>query len=418
MKMKLWMAFLSLVFATQLTAQRNCSSYTYLRQQLQNDPSLQVRLDAVEIFSRQHAGTRNNFSRTGETSLVIKIPVVVHILYHQPNENITDAQVNSQIEALNRCFRRLNADTVNTPAAFRPFATDCEIEFKLATSDPRKRNTSGITRKYTPVTQWKADDKMKFSAEMGDDAWDPGSYLNIWVCNLDRVMGYSSVTGGTAGKDGVAIGFNVFGTINSMAGFDKGKTAVHEVGHWLNLKHLWGDANCGDDFVDDTPKQSGYNIECPSGIRISCGNSPLGDMYMNYMDFTSDACMNIFTKGQKARMRALFEPGGLRNSILYSTGLNAPLIFETPVPEESPKWLHPQLFPNPVTTEMTLDLAYDIRWIGKMITVINLQGQAIIQLTISSKYQKIDVSKLKPGLYFLEAKKDDGESYKMKFIKL
>src|SRR6185436_7443681 len=122
---------------------------------------------------------------------------------------------------------------------------------------------------------------------------------------------------------------------------------------WLSLKHLWGDTYCGDDGVGDTPKQAGYNIECPGVINITCGNGPYGDMYMNYMDLTNDACMNLFTQGQKARMRTLFDQGGPRSSLLVSKGLNPPLTSEIELPEEDPKWLHPQLYPNPATTQLT-----------------------------------------------------------------
>jgi len=193
---------------------------------------------------------------------------------------------------------------------------------------------------------------------------------------------------------------------------------VHEVGHWLGLKHLWGDENCGDDGVSDTPKQASYTIGCPSSIRITCGNGPNGDMYMNYMDFSSDACMNLFTKGQKARMRAIFEPGGYRNAILFSKGLDQPLIFESPLPETDPQWLHPQLYPNPATSVITLDLAYDPRWVGKMIQIVNLQGQTVLQIQITTRFQQIDINKLQAGIYFLAAKKEDGESMKMRFVKL
>jgi hypothetical protein len=417
MKAKLILVFNLLVFINQLTAQRNCSTFAYQQKELEKNPSLAEKINTIETFThKQITATNNPLSRVMQGN-IIKIPVVVHILYHQLSENITDEQVLSQIEALNRDYRRKAADTANTPAVFKPLAADCEIEFQLAISDPRRRSTTGIIRKYTPITYWEANDKMKFSSEMGDDAWDAKSYLNIWVCNLEQVAGYSSVPGGPDNKDGVVIGYPVFGTINTLPGFDMGKTTVHEVGHWLNLKHTWGDANCGDDDVDDTPKQSSYNQGCPSGIHISCGNGPNGDMYMNYMDFVNDACMNLFTNGQKARMRALFAPGGIRNSILSSIGLNTPLIFETPLPDESPTWLHPQLYPNPATTEMTLDLAYDIRWIGKIIKVTNLQGQTMMQITISSKNQKINISRLQPGMYFMNAKKEDGDFIKQKFIK-
>jgi hypothetical protein len=418
MKTSMVTALLLFTFMNQLSAQKACVSFAYQQQQISKDPSLQQRIEVIENFTRQNINNSDNqFLRTEESAVII-IPVVVHILYHYPEQNISDERIFSQIAALNRDFRRMAADTINTPARFKALAADCKIEFKLATSDPRKRNTTGIVRKYTPVLDWEADDKVKYSAEMGDDAWDSKSYLNIWVCNLNDVAGYSSVMGGPAEKDGIVVGFNVFGTINTMTGYNTGRTAVHEVGHWLSLRHLWGDVDCGDDGVSDTPKQSIYTVGCPAGIRITCNNGPNGNMYMNYMDFTDDVCMNMFSLGQKERMRALFAPGGVRSSLLVSTGLNPPLIFESPLPEEDPRWLHPQLFPNPANVEMTLDLSYDTRWIGKLVTVFNQQGQIVHQVTITAKLQKIDITRLKPGMYFLVAKKEDGETIKQKFIKL
>mgnify|MGYP006373243651 FL=1 len=259
---------------------------------------------------------------------------------------------------------------------------------------------------------------MKYAAKMGTDAWDAKSYLNIWVCKLDNVSGYSSVIGGTTENDGIVLDFNAFDLNGTSAVSNLGKTAVHEVGHWLGLKHLWGDEYCGDDGIADTPKQSGNNVSCPSGVLISCGNGPNGDMYMNYMDFTNDDCINMFTLGQKARMLSLFNPGAVRNSLLTSKGLDAPIIFESPVPEEDPRWLEVKMYPNPATSELILDLAYDIRWIGKIIYIYNLHGQLIMNVSITSKIQRIDITKLQPGIYFLAAKKDDGESMKKRFTKL
>lgn len=417
MKTVFFFAFAILAFASELTAQR-CNTFFYQQEQLKNDPALAEKMNAIEAFTKQHSSTpaNNTVNRIGGT--VIKIPVVVHILYHSPSEKISDARVQSQLDVLNRCFRHRNADSVKTPSYFKPLAADVEIEFQLARSDSRKRSTTGIIRKYTPVTKWVMDDQMKFSVNMGDDAWDANSYLNIWVCHLDKFAGYSSLPGSDAAKDGLVMDFGAFGVINPGSGYDLGKTAVHEVGHWLGLKHLWGDDNCGDDGVSDTPKQASYTIGCPSTIRITCGNGPNGDMYMNYMDFTSDACINLFTLGQKARMRALFEPGGPRNAILSSKGLDQPLIFESPIPESDPKWLYPQLYPNPASSAITLDLAYDPRWIGRVIQVMNLQGQTVLQVQISSKIQQVDINKLQAGLYFLAAKREDGESMKMRFVKL
>lgn len=136
------------------------------------------------------------------------------------------------------------------------------------------------------------------------------------------------------------------------------------------------------------------------------------------MDFTNDGCMNLFTKGQKARMQAVFAAGAARNSLLNSAGLDKPLIFESPVPEEDPRWLQVRVYPNPVTTTLYLDFSYDVRWIGKTIFISNLVGQSINNVTISSKIQTIDVSNFKPGVYFLAAKNDQGVSMKVKFVKL
>jgi hypothetical protein len=417
MKTRLLFAIAIVAFTFQLQAQKNCAVFSYQQAQSLKDPALTDRLAAIEMFTRNYSSSNQGAASRTEGE-IIKIPVVVHILYHDPADNISDAKVISQLQALNKAFRRMNADTVNTPARFKGLAADCEIEFQLAVSDPKRRNTSGIIRKYTPITVWQSDDKMKFSSEMGSDAWDAKSYLNIWVCNLDRVAGYSSVPGSDLAKDGIVLGFNVFGTEGGMSGFNMGKTAVHEVGHWLNLKHIWGDGDCGDDGVNDTPQQAWYNVGCPSGNTVTCGNGPDGDMYMNYMDFTDDACMNLFTKGQKTRMQAAFAPGGIRNSLLSSTGLSAPLIFESPLPEEDPKWLHPQFYPNPASSQLTVDLSYDIRWIGKTMTLMNMQGQVIMQVPITAKVQTINTSNLKPGMYLLVSKKDDGETIKQKFVKL
>lgn len=418
MKTKLLLVLLVLATTQQLIAQKACSTFDYRQEQLQKDPSLAATVSNIEAFTRQYIATnRNNtgLSARGRDN-VIKIPVVVHILYHLPSHNISDAVVASQIDALNKCFRRTNADTSKTPTAFRSVAADIEIEFQLATSDPRRRNTTGIVRKYTPVEYWEANDKMKFDAEMGAAAWDASSYLNIWVCNMRSVAGYASVPGGPADKDGIVLSVNAFGT-TGQGSFGMGKTAVHEVGHWLNLRHIWGDDDCGDDFVHDTPKQAWYNTGCPTGVQVTCGNAPTGDMYMNYMDFTDDACMNLFTAGQKDRMRALFATGGARNSLLNSTGLRSPLVHEIPVPDVAPTWLHVQLFPNPATDEITIDMAYDARWVGRTLNVVNAQGQIAMQVPVTSKIQKVNISRLQPGIYFLNGKREDGVFIQQKFIK-
>ena len=403
----------------KLSAQRACTSSEYQQRQLNNNPGLTQKMKEIEQFTQRYGlEIASSVVNAGANHVqVFKIPVVIHILYHRQDENINDEQVKSQIAAINRDFRKRNTDTANTPAAFKSIAADCEIEFELARVDAKGRYTTGILHKYSPITTWEMDDKIKFSSEMGDDAWDSKSYLNIWVGNVRGLLGYSSLPGDAQEKDGVVISNSAMGTFNTPAPYNLGRTMVHEVGHWLGLKHLWGDADCGDDLVDDTPRQSGFTSGCPSGVRISCGNSPNGDMYMNYMDFTNDACMNMFTNGQKQRMRAMFAPGGFRYSILFSKAFGEPTVDEIVLPEAAPQWLQVKIFPNPVTSQLTLNLAYDPRWIGKEFIITNMMGQVEIRNTISSKVQKIDVSRLKPGVYFIAADRE-GEKIREKFVKM
>jgi len=264
---------------------------------------------------------------------LITIPVVVHIVYNTQAENISDAQILSQIDVLNEDFRRLNEDASNTPADFLPVAADTEIEFCLAIRDPNGNPTTGITRTSSDVTSWYTfGNFIKFSDFGGVDAWPTGDYLNIWVGNLNGgVLGYAQIPGGLANTDGVVCTYLAFGRIGDSLypEYNMGRTTTHEVGHWLNLEHIWGDEGCtDDDLVADTPNAAYPNFSfspCTYPEYNSCdeGEGDLPDMFQNYMDYSEDLCFNLFTKGQKDRMRALFEPGGFRESILNSTACMA-----------------------------------------------------------------------------------------------
>jgi hypothetical protein len=407
--MKAGIILIILLFAATgwIYAQRECNTFQYQQQQIQSNSKLASSVSALEKFTQQKVNEKK--LQRIENS-VITIPVVVHILYHFPDEKIGDDKVFSQLDLLNKCFRKLNSDTINIPSAFKSLAADCEVEFRLATSDPDRNYTNGIIKKYTPVTKWTSDDAVKFTSEMGDDAWDPRSYLNIWVCNLKQFAGYSSLVNGPEKVDGIVIGFNAFGGLN--------KTIVHELGHWLNLKHIWGDDYCGDDLVNDTPRQASFTPGCPASTRVTCGNGPDGDMFNNYMDFTNDACVNMFTNGQKTRMKVLFEPGGPRYSLLFSKGLSAPLTYILPVPESDPAWLEPKIYPNPAVNQLYIDLSYDERWLGSTLQISNLYGKVVMQMIVSSKFQQITISNLPPGIYFIAAKRKDGVSIKQKVVKL
>ena len=307
---------------TFANAQRNCGSMEHL-QQMSTDPQVIEKRQQIEAFTEEW--TRNN----GGDRALVTIPVVVHVVYNTAAENISDAQVLSQITVLNADFRKLNSDAANVPAAFSGLAADANIEFCLASTDPNGAPTTGITRTSTTATSFGTNDGVKFSTSGGKNAWDATKYLNIWVCDISGgILGYAQFPGGGASTDGVVIDYQYYGTTGTAtAPFNKGRTGTHEVGHWLNLYHIWGDdgTSCtGTDSVSDTPNQADENYGCPVFPQVSCSNGPNGDMFMNYMDYTDDACMYMFSTGQASRMQALFASGGFRAGLLTSNGCGAP----------------------------------------------------------------------------------------------
>ena len=308
---RLLLSFSGLLLSIVMMGQRNCGSMDYLQQQIEKNPARALQIEQIEVetqkWIKEHAGESHR--------AVVTIPVVFHVVYRTSTENISDAQIQSQLQVLNDDFRRLNSDADNT----WPQAADTEIEFCLATVDPSGNTTSGITRTSTNVNGFGTNDAVKFNSQGGKDAWPAGDYLNFWVCNIGGgILGYAQFPGGPANTDGVVCDYRYTGTIGTATSpFDLGRTATHEVGHWLNLRHIWGDGNCNfDDFVTDTPSSDAANYGCSVGHQ-SCGST---DMVQNYMDYSDDACMNLYTLGQKNRMQALFGAGGSRVSLLSSNG--------------------------------------------------------------------------------------------------
>lgn len=297
-------------------AQRSCHTMENHERLIQEHPEIIQNQLEIESFTQNVIANGLN-----ENKAVITIPVVFHILYNTSSQNISEAQILTQLNVLNNDYRKLNSDISSVPSTFTSVTADCEINFCLATVDPNGNATTGIIRKSTSVSSFSDNDAMKSSSQGGSDAWPSTSYLNIWVCNLGSgLLGYAQFPGGPAATDGVVINYTAFGTTGTaQSPFNKGRTATHEVGHWLNLRHIWGDATCGNDYVSDTPVHNTSNYGCPSHPKSnSCGTN--AELFMNYMDYTDDACMYMFTSGQKSRMQALFASGGARASLKTSNG--------------------------------------------------------------------------------------------------
>ncbi|MBZ0203148.1 MAG: T9SS type A sorting domain-containing protein [Ignavibacteria bacterium] len=300
---------------------RSCGTVEYMESLYKMDPAYRQRMIELEKYAESYA---KQYGHQRDASGIITIPVVVHVVWNTAAQNISDDQVLSQIDVLNKDFRRLNSDTTLTPLPFKPLAADCQIQFAMARRDPGNNPTLGITRTQTSIASFGQSSAVKFTSQGGHDAWDRDKYLNFWSCNIGgSILGYATFPGGSASLDGVVIGYNFFGTVGAVSPpFNKGRTATHEVGHWLWLYHIWGDdgGSCGgSDLVGDTPNQALEFYGCPSyPTTDACSPSAPGVMFMNYMDYTDDACMNLFTQGQLTRINAAIE--GPRLPIQTSNG--------------------------------------------------------------------------------------------------
>ena len=285
---------------------RSCAAQEVLQQQLSDDPTLASRMEAIEQFTARYQQNPSayRFLKNGK----IEIPVVVNVVYNNDAENISLSQIKSQIAILNADFSGTNKDISQVPSYFIPVkAGDVNVSFTLDT----------VIRVLSKKTSFGTNDGVKKTSGGGIPPTSPTTKLNIWTCNLSNgILGYAQFPGGKPATDGVVILYNAFGMTN-LVPYNLGRTATHEVGHWLNLRHIWGDANCGDDFVADTPLHTGPNFGCPvEGTRSTCTGTPIM-MTMNYMDYSNDPCLYMFSAGQKTRMNATFVSGGPRNSFAH-----------------------------------------------------------------------------------------------------
>lgn len=403
---------------TQLNAQASvrCASHEYMQEAVAADPSLNAVIAQNEQdyqnFSQQHPNGYTNRS-------VAVIPVIFHVVYKVSSQNLSTSRLQEQIDVLNADYRKNNSDASLVPSAWQGVTADCEIEFCLAKQDPNGNWTDGIERTQTTVSSFgMTGDPVKFAASGGADAWDRNKYLNIWVCNLSGgLLGYSTFPGGAANKDGVVLLYTAVGVTGAGAPYNKGRTATHEIGHWLNLRHIWGDdtdangvcsasadgaGRCtGSDQVSDTPNQCDchYGTFPAGNVQTDdCTTSAPGTMWMNFMDYTDDAAMYMFTAGQKTRIWAALN--GSRSPILSSNACQITGITEFLLKSSL------TISPNPSSGNFMLDFkGANVSNID--VSVYNVLGQTVFVRhydALNENQVQLDLSANTPGVYFIEVK--------------
>src|SRR5688500_10630239 len=283
--------------AARTGLRRNCGAMAAHFMLLEKYPGFRMNQMRLEGATAR----RREMKYDPKKAKLITIKTVVHVLYKTAEQNISDAQIKSQIDVLNKDYRATNADRSKVPAPWKGLVTDARVQSKLVKA----------TRTKTNVAACSHDDGMKKAATGGIAPITPKTHMNMWVCALSGgLLGYAQFPGGPAETDGVVINVQAFGTQGTaQAPFNKGRTATHEVGHYLNLRHIWGDTpDCsGSDMVADTPNCAGPNFGEPTYPVITCGNGPNGDMFVNYMDYTDDAAMFMMTTQQVLRMRTALD---------------------------------------------------------------------------------------------------------------
>lgn len=306
--------FVSLVSQAQIT-QRVCGTlqhHEYLKETRKNYEADRVQYEAnIQKYLEDKANNRIAAMPT------VTIPVVVHVVYRSavPASSISLSQAASQVQVLNDDFAKLNSDAnLVTQPTFSNVAAGANIRFCLAQRDPNGNPTTGVVYKATTVSSFGTNDAVKKTAQGGDDAWDVTKYVNIWVCDLgSQLLGYGEFpTSSLSNTWGLVLHYKYTGSGGSaIAPYNKGRTGTHEFGHCFNLYHIWGDdgTGCsGSDQCNDTPNQAGEHYGCFTAGSIqtdACATTSPGVMWMNYMDYTDDACMYMFTADQVARMEAV-----------------------------------------------------------------------------------------------------------------
>ncbi len=349
----------------------------------------------------------NNSTYSASFNTVYTIPVVVHVVYYTSQQNISDAQIQSQIDVLNEDFGRTNADASNTPMPFLTFASSTNFQFCLAQRDPNGDPTNGIERRQTNVQVFQPDNAVKFYNSGGLNAWDVNKYLNIWVCDLGgEILGFAESPSSIHSNNfGVVIQYDAFGRTGVVVPpYHRGRTCTHEISHSFNLDHIWGDEDlcAGSDNVTDTPNQAEATYGCHSFpyAEICTQNYP-GIMYMNYMDYSDDDCMNMFTNNQATRMFTSIN--AFYPTLLTSNGC-------LPVGMETISDFTFKIYPIPTSGFIDVDLTHT-KYLGTKtnIRITDVPGKVVYESLLfnpGNYIHRLDLQQLHDGIYFVVISND------------
>lgn len=370
--------------------------------QYPTNPEIIERVQAIEHHTQEWILEQQNVATTRE---IITIPVVVHVVWFDESEKFSELEIQAQIDGLTADFRKMNENRFSTPEVFQPLAADIEVEFCLANISPNGQETNGIIYKRTDQVNMGSKSngirRIHYSEYGGSDAWEPENYINIWVGQLVDLSGIATIPGtaDSIAEDGIIIDPRSFGFFcSNSSNTTHGRTLTHEMGHFLNLYHIYGSqtssGNCdGDDFVNDTPKQEKKTQGCPSHPKESCGSA---DMFMNFMDNSDDACLSMFTNDQKLRMLATLDQNGPRGSLRNSDRC------DRIIPKKIS--LNPEnilIYPNPAKECIHINLDLDSDTEIRM-EIFNSIGQPVYSSRIFAKDLRIfDVSRFSNGVYFI-----------------
>lgn len=394
---------------SQNNAIRKCATMEHWNAKVAAEPSLQQQW---EVEEQQLQKMLTHAEQARQTNMIYTIPVVVHVLWRTASQNISDQQIQSQIEVLNEDFARLNADTGNTPSVFKPVAAATPFRFCLAQQDTSGNPTNGIERRQTTVSSFSTNDNMKSYATGGLDAWDESRYLNIWVCNMGGgILGYGEFpTAATSSTYGLVIQYNCFGRIGTlMPSYNLGRTTVHEISHCFRLSHIWADDNgtcTGSDYCSDTPNQGAENYGCPTfPLLDNCTATGNGVQFMNYMDYCDDACLNMFTNQQSLRM--LNAMSSYKPSLLTSTACMPPSTGISPLDQV----FNVSVYPNPSEGVFNLDMFLLPSVVGDLQMTITDQLGRVVRTEVlanpAGRILPVDLSGEADGVYFMKLSNKD-----------